>query len=225
MAARKQGRTTKATRAKATAAGSRPKRDDRLMILGALVRDDTWMRRISSDLVLHPGTPTDSYLRVPAKEAERILHSTVRVVADLPIAASTDVVWVSGDSELVVHTDGVRLGCDPGVVTISIPVSCDQVADGAVVDVPLAVGTEDAPSGLVMSTFTRPHGPELIVNLWADAITAFAWEALLHLTQQLSGEVGRDAENRPLVPATVGAARGELLIQPMARHELFGGGR
>jgi hypothetical protein len=217
-AAKKAATTKKATRPQATR--DLPKRD-LPQLLGAAVRDISWMRRLPPERLLKPGTPVEDHIRVPVKDAQVILRSTVRLVADLPTDASPDVVWVKGNSELMVHTNRIGIDCDDGLVTINVRVSCDQLRDGGTVAVPFAVGTAEAPSGLVMSTFTRPHGPELILPIWGEAITAFAWEALLHLAQQLSGEVGKDTQNRPLVPAEVGAAPGELLIRPMARHDLW----
>jgi hypothetical protein len=189
-------------------------------VLGAVVRDNSWMQRIGADEVLQPGATSNSLLRVPVADAQQVMLSTVRLVADLPVGSSPDVVWVSGGSELTVNTGGMTLACDAGLVSVGVPVSCDQVAS-AVVTVTLAVGTPDAPTGLLMSTFGVPQGPDLVVDLWADALTAFAWETVLHLTQQLSSQVGVDASKQPLVPGLIGAAAGLLLIQPMARHTLF----
>lgn len=231
--ARKSGRSSKPppkapakprTRAKQTkSARSEPARDAaRPQVLGAVVRDDSWLRRIRRNVALQPGATTNSPLTVPAADAQRVLRSTVRLVADLPGGAASDVVWVNGDSELVVHTAAVTLACDPGVVTVGLPVSCDQLSS-AVVTVSLAVGTQDAPCGLLMATFGAPQGPAVVLDVWAEALTAFAWEAVLHLAQLLSGEVGRDASGLPLVPAIIGAAQGALLVQPMARHAVIGG--
>jgi hypothetical protein len=208
-------------KAKATAKTTTPEAA-RPQVLGATVRDDSWMTRIRRNVVLKPGATTNSLLRVPVGDATQVIRSTVRLVADLPVGASSDVVWATGSSELTVHTAGLTFACDPGLVTIGVPVSCDQVPK-AVVTVSLAVGTEAAPTGLLMSTFAVPQGPAAIVDVWAGAITAFAWEALLHLAQQLSAEVGVDASKQPLVPALVGAASGVLLVQPMARHDVFRG--
>lgn len=75
-----------------------------------------------------------------------------------------------------------------------------------------------------MSSLTRPVGPDLVVDIWSTALIAFAWEALVHLAQQLCAAAGSDGAGRPLIPAYVAAARGILLIQPMARHRIASGG-
>jgi hypothetical protein len=186
------------------------------------IRDNAWFKRLSRRIRLEAGAPTPDLLRVPAADAQRILRETVRLVADTPPLSSPDVVWVLGASELIVHTSGMGLSCLTGQVTVSVPVACDQVPDAAQVEVPFAVGTEEAPSGLVMSTLARPAGPAVVVDAWAGSLVAFAWEALLHLAQQLCAEVGQDGAGQPLVPAYIGGARGVLLVQPMARHPTVG---
>lgn len=161
---------------------------------------------------------TPDLLKVPDDEAQRILRTTVRLVADIPKGSSPDVVWVLGANELLVHTADIGLSCQPGQVTITLPVACDQLRDGATVQIPFAVGTDDAPSGLVMSTLDRPAGPALVVDVWAGSLTAFAWEALLHLAEQQCAAAGRDGAGRPLVPGYIGAGRGVLFVQPITRQ-------
>jgi hypothetical protein len=167
------------------------------------------------------GATSDALLRIPSDEAQKLMLPTARLVADLPAGSRLEVVWVSGTSELTVNIAGLTFGCDPGVVTIGVPVSCDQVAS-AVVTVSLAIGTAAEPSGLLMSTFTLPQGPPLIVDLWGEAVTAFAWEVLLHLIQQLSGQAGVDRSGEPLVPALIAADTDLLVIHPMARRSVIG---
>lgn len=159
-------------------------------------------------------------IRVPAALAQRTLRQTVRLVADLPRGSSPDVVWQDGANELLVHTGGIRLGCLPGLVTIGLPVSCDQLGEDALAEVPLGVGTANAPTGLVMSSLTRPTGPDLVVDVWAQALVAFAWEALVHLAQTLCAAAGVDPAKRPLVPGSIAAERDLLLIQPTARQRV-----
>jgi hypothetical protein len=130
------------------------------------------------------------------------------------------VVWQQGASELLVQTDRITLACAVGLLTVAVPVRCDQLDREAPLIVPFAVGTEERPAGLVMSTFARPSGPEGVVAVWAEAVTAFAWEAVVHLAEQLSAAVGTDKLGRKLVPGTIAAARDLLLVQPMARHDL-----
>jgi hypothetical protein len=167
-----------------------------------------------------PGAVAAQPLRVPVADAQKVLAATERLVADLPAGASGDVVWTQGASELLVHTGAVTIACAPGVVSVSIPVACDQVPRGATVVVPLAVGTAARPAGLVMSSFTQPAGPASVTAVWAQALTAFAWESLIHLAQELAAVAGKDHAGRSLVPAEIGAEKGLLIVLPMARNEL-----
>jgi hypothetical protein len=179
-----------------------------------------WFRPLDPGVKLAAGTPAPQLLRVPADAANRALATTVRLVANLPAGTSGDVVWTLGPAECLVHTASVKLACASGVVTFSVPVSCDQVPAGATVAVPFAVGTDHRTAGLVMSSFSRPVGPDVVTALWSEALIAFTWEALLQLAQRLCGAVGNDAAGRPLVPASIGAAPGVLILQAMARNEL-----
>lgn len=165
------------------------------------------------------GTTTKELLTVPAKDAQRLLREVVRLVADLPTGTTPVVVWQQGAAELEVDTASVRIRCEEGLVTLGVSVSCDQLEAPTVIEVPLAVGTADAPAGLVMSTLNRLQGPDVVTSAWSDAITAFAWEALLELARRICSAHGKDRAGRALVPAGVASARGSLLIQPMARAE------
>jgi hypothetical protein len=187
-------------------------------VLGVAVPDNAWFKRLSRRIQLPPGAPAPNLLRVPTGDAQRILRATVRLVADIPPGSSPDVVWVLGAGELLVHTAEIGLSCLSGQVTVSVLVGCDQLPEPGQVEVPFAVGTEEAPTGLVMSTLARPAGPPLVVEAWAGSLVAFAWEALLHLAQQLCAEAGKDGAGRVLVPASIGAGDGVLFVQPAARH-------
>ncbi len=171
-----------------------------------------------------PGTVVDAPIEVKDATAQRLLRAIVHLVADIPADSPPDVVWESGRDELLVSTDTVTLSCTSGLVTIGLRVSCDQIDAPTVVTVPIAVGTDKAPRGLVMSTFARPLGPAAVVDVWADALVGFAWECLLELARKLCAEVGSDAQGRPLIPVEIGAAPKLLVIQAMARHDVSAGG-
>ena len=169
---------------------------------------------------LKPGS-LSRWIEVPLKQAAPLLAATTRLVADLPTTGSRTVVWVSGTDELQVATDKVTMACSPGLVMMTIPVDCDQLSGRArrAVDVPLAVGTREQPRGLMMATVATPRGPDVVVELWADSLRAFAWESLLTLAREITKAAGHDREGKPLVPAAIGAEDGVLLVRPMAAHE------
>ena len=168
--------------------------------------------------VLDPGSVAGDWLRVPTADAQRVLRAVARLVADLPRDSSQDVVWTLGASELLVHTGRVTISMSSGLVTIGVPVECDQVG-ATTVSVPLSVGTTKQVRGLFAATFDRPLGPAVVTDLWADALTAFAWECLITVAQQLAEVAGKDGQGRALVPAAIAADRGVLLVKPMARNE------
>jgi hypothetical protein len=166
------------------------------------------------------GVVPKKLLRIPQSDAQKLLRGVVRRVADLPVGSSATVVWHDAGAELLVLTDKITIGCSSGLVTIGVTAQCDQTDGAVVLSVPFAVGTAKAQAGLVMHTFSRVAGPPVVTDRWSQAITAFAWEALLELASTISAEVGKDTAGRPLVPGAIAAEPEVLLIQPMARHDL-----
>lgn len=168
---------------------------------------------------LEIGSPAKDWLRVPTPDAQRLMRAVARLVADLPRDSSQDVVWTLGASELLVRTGLLTVGLTTGLVTIGIPVECDQV-DPTTAGVPIAVGTTKTVRGLFAAAFDSPLGPAVVTALWADALTAFAWECVITLAQHLAAEAGQDSRGRDLVPAAIAAERGWFMVKPMARNDL-----
>lgn len=191
-----------------------------VQVLGILVRDDSWFHPIAPGSSLPPGTVVKEPLQIPAAVATRLLQSTVLRVAEVPTDAPPVVVWQSGGSELLVALDKVAVSCMPGMMTVSMTVSCDELPAPVVVNVPFAVGTPDAPAGLIMSTFAEIVGPDVIARRWSDAVISFAWSAVVDLAEQLCASLGTDSRGLALVPGAVGASRAVLVVQAMARHQL-----
>ena len=176
--------------------------------------------RLPRTTKLKPGQRAPKKLNVPVKSLRKVLPEVTRLVADLPTDSLPRVVWTDGFSELLVHTDSVRLTVTTGLIRVSLRVQCDQTKNPVVITVPFAVGTKDRVTGLAMSTFDVVEGPAVVVDTWADAITAFCWECILELVRRLAAEVGKDGSGRSLIPGSVAAAPNTLIIQPMARHKL-----
>ena len=127
------------------------------------------------------------------------------------------VVWKKGDRSLMIFPARVSAKFGPGVVAVTIPVSCDQTGDVAVT-VTFVVGDPARPAGLLAATEARPRGPAIIVNSWGENLIAFAWETMLELCGNIAGEAGRDVDGAPLVPIALTASPYGLTIVPMARH-------
>lgn len=174
-----------------------------------------WFRPITKRVPL--GATSKDLVRIPVRDAQRMVREVVRLVADLPKDTTPVLVWQQGAAELEVDTAATTIGCDHGLVTVGVRVSCDQLPEPAHLEVPLAVGTLDAPAGLVMSTFTRLTGPAVVTDAWSDAVTAFAWESLVELTRRVCAQLGRDTRSRALIPGGIAAEKGVLLVQPMSR--------
>ncbi|WP_164478494.1 hypothetical protein [Mycolicibacterium stellerae] len=131
----------------------------------------------------------------------------------------TTVVWRDGGDELAVDPGGAAVATADGAVVVTIPVSCDQSGPSQA-QVTFVVGTSDAPAGMYAATDGRPRGPAAITDRWADALTAFAWSAVLDLLASVSGTVGNDKDGLPLIPGALVATADGITVTPMARHPL-----
>jgi hypothetical protein len=170
---------------------------------------------------LMAGTVT-SRLRVGSEDLNGLaVEAAKRAAGFFRPTRRTEVVWVDGESELAVNLAGVRAETSDGVLVVTIPVRCDQTGE-AEVHVTFAVGRPGHPAGLYASTQRRPRGPAVIVDTWAEAIVAFAWQILLGLATGLAGATGKDARGNRLVPVELEATREGLTIVPMARHRFAG---
>lgn len=127
------------------------------------------------------------------------------------------VVWTQNRSELLVSTGQVTARLDDGLVVVSIPVSCDQ-ASSAVVEVPFAVGGKNSPAGMIVATEDKPRGPEAIVRIWGEALTAFAWQTVLTVLTKLAVRAGVDQDGAGLIPAAITSGTDGLRLLTQARQ-------
>ena len=133
------------------------------------------------------------------------------------------VLWQQGVDALLVHITTITTAVGDGWVTVTIPVTCDQIQDPAgapsqPVTVTFVVGTADRPAGLFAAAPSRPDGPAVVAERWADALTALAWRALLDTVAGIAAAAGRDTDGSPLIPVAVAATDKGLLVQTQARH-------
>jgi hypothetical protein len=127
------------------------------------------------------------------------------------------VLWEDGDDQLMVHVGKVFVSVRRGLVVVSIPVACDQTGS-ATVQVPFAIGDEERPAGLLVATGSRPHGPAAVVDVWGEALTAFAWQTLLTVLTRLAFQAGTDKDATGLIPIAVEASDTGLNVRTLARH-------
>jgi hypothetical protein len=142
-------------------------------------------------------------------------------VTRLAVAAAVEggapaVVWSKDGSELLVLAGKVRVQLGAGLVLVTIPVQCAE-AGSAMIQVPFAVGDERRPAGLLVATEERPRGPAAVVDLWGEALIAFAWRILLGIATQASAASGTDESGAGLIPAAITARPDGLSVQTMAR--------
>ena len=133
------------------------------------------------------------------------------------------VLWQQGVDALLVQITAITTAVGDGWVTVTIPVTCDQIQSPAgspsqPVTVTFVMGTADRPAGLFAAVPSRPDGPPVVVERWADALTALAWRALLDTVAGIAAAAGRDTDGAPLIPVAVAATGNGLLVQTQARH-------
>jgi hypothetical protein len=194
-------------------------------LFGTTLKNPPWLKIVTQPGRLDPGQVPKGALTVPVDQAQQLLRAVVRFVVDIPADTSTVVVWEKDGSELWIDVATTTITCAEGLVRIGVAVGCDEIAKPTAISVPIGVGSSTALAGLVMTTIERLDGPDLVTARWSEAITAFAWESLVELARRLSAQLGKDKSGLPLIPGALGATKGALLIQPIARNDLSGLGR
>ena len=139
------------------------------------------------------------------------------VQAALKPARGETILLREGDNELLIEVAKIDLRFGDGVVIVAIPVRCDQVRR-AIVQVPFAIGSSQRRSGLIAATESAPRGPLVVTEIWGEALTALAWQALLGVAAALAAESGRDVDGAGLIPVGLTATDAGLQILTMARH-------
>ncbi len=125
-------------------------------------------------------------------------------------------VWTKGDCELLVITGKVTVQLDQGLVLITIPTQCAE-AGTAQIQVAFAVGDDKHPSGMFAATEERPRGPALVVDVWGEALIAFAWRVLMSAASGVAAGAGTDASGAGLIPAALNVNADGLRVITMAR--------
>lgn len=122
-----------------------------------------------------------------------------------------------GDNELLVDVARIDLRFADGLVVVVMPVRCDQVRRASV-QVPFALGSAKRRAGLIAATESAPRGPLVVTEIWGEALTALAWQALLGVSTALAAESGRDLDGAGLIPVGLTATENGLQVLTMARH-------
>ena len=159
---------------------------------------------------LPPGT-LGQPVPVGSKSVQQLLQAAAAAGS-----TSGQQVWTKASSELAVITGKIAVTLDDGLAIVAIPVSCDQLS--ATIQVPFAMGGKDTPAGMVIATEDRPRGNALIVDLWGEALTAYAWKLLLTVMHRVALQSGIDEDGAGLVPVALTATKEGITLAPMARH-------
>jgi hypothetical protein len=165
---------------------------------------------------LLPGEPLEAgkvgpEIPLDKRSVERLVRLAARA------GGGDTLLWVEGDSQLLVRVSAVEVEVGSGLIMVRIPVACEE-AGAAMVQVAFAVGSDSAPAGLVATTETRPRGPAVVVDVWGDALTAFAWEAVLRVTTAVAAEGGTDRDGAGLIPVALTASKDGIRLLTLARH-------
>jgi hypothetical protein len=144
-----------------------------------------------------PGTPLDPVVLKTDVLARLFPFAARRALGVASGRAKvTAVVWRDGGDELAVDPAGATVATSAGAVVVTFPVACDQT--GA----------------------ARAQVTFVVVERWADALTALAWSAVLELLDSVSAALGRDEHGDPFVAGALVATRDAVTLTPMARHRL-----
>ena len=162
---------------------------------------------------------------VTDKQLSALVTAAAREAAAGRAADSTSlpasVLWEDGSDALLVDLETVAVELGEGTVLVRVGVSCDQIAEPVMpVEVTFAVGSPERPTGLLAATPLVPAGPPVVIARWADALIAFAWQALLDAVGALAAGAGLDRDGTALIPSVLAARRGELSVTPQARHDM-----
>ena len=185
---------------------SEERRAERLPDSGVQIKEG----ELAPPVMVDPGRAPE-LLRVAAKRAVGFFRPTKR----------TEVVWVHGDSELIVKVVDLDVKLTDGLIFVFIPLHCDQTGD-ATIEIAFAVGTPDEPTGLYAAAYRRPNGPPIIVDAWGEALVAFAWQCVLGMISGIAGATGKDVRGNVLVPVELTASGNGIRIVPMARYRFVG---
>jgi hypothetical protein len=165
-----------------------------------------------------PILPTEagSLIGVAARQAV-LAAAGARIPSD-PAMLPATVLWQDGPAALLVEVGAIAVQLDEGLVSIGIPVRCDQLPRGReLVTVEFVVGTPARPAGMLAAA-SEPRGSRVVVERWGEALLGLAWQALLDAVGGVAGAAGVDEDGAVLVPTALTASANGLALTAQARH-------
>lgn len=174
----------------------------------------TWTTDVS------PGATAQSSVTIDAAQFQLSMISALSA----PYAAAgasppAEVAWFDYDGEVTVNLAATTVALLDGLILVALALQSDQTGAGQVI-VPLSVGTQANPTGMLIGTENRPRGLLALVDRWGEAATAAAWNALLDVAQTLARQAGADANGAPFIPVSITAATTGFTVLPQARQAM-----
>ena len=111
-------------------------------------------------------------------------------------------VWVQGKAEMGVRPGLTEVAKSKGQLEVTVHLFSDQTDEFAVTVV-FAVGSKEAPLGLLAATESLPVGLTRNLAHWSDAVIAFAWNALHDGFIRLATKGAPPVGKQGLVPITL----------------------
>jgi hypothetical protein len=156
-------------------------------------------------------------MTIAARQA--VLAATGARLPTDPAQLPSSVLWQDGADALLVEVAQIDVQIGDGLVSVAIPVQCDQLPKGRdIVVVDLVLGMPNRPTGMLAAA-TEPRGPRVVVRRWGEALLALAWQALLDTAGGVAGAAGTDQDGAVLIPTGLTASQSGLAIVAQARHE------
>ncbi|GAA4705778.1 hypothetical protein [Phytohabitans rumicis] len=169
--------------------------------------------------------PLPGEVGIPIQVSEQQLTVMLREAFARGEDPNVPFVWQDLDSELFVDLRTLRVALRDGLLLVGLTVRCDETGgdrgEGIELVVPIALGSQAEPAGLVGTVETAARGPSaLVVAVWGETVVAATWLAFLAVCREVAGRAGLDAKRQPLLPGAVWAAPGRLGVVPQARHAI-----
>ncbi|MDQ3980457.1 MAG: hypothetical protein M3314_13030 [Actinomycetota bacterium] len=174
---------------------------------------------------IRPGQTVEPVM-APLDLVHRLLVRSLSVAAGAgrnnPVLWARPLLWDTGTDQLLLHLAKASMTTGSGFVDLQLPVQCDQTGQAEVVMTYLTASPE-RPHGFVVASEDRPRGPEVVVQVWGEALVALGWRALVEMAALIAATRGRSTSGLPLVASTVVATPDGLTITAMGPHR-FGTG-
>ena len=173
------------------------------------------LRRDCPDMVPSGPVP-EGQINPPVTLRDRDISRLIRA-AVMPESGARTVLWRKAGAEVFFHPRQTCVEIRQGLIVVGICLeSCETKS--AILTVPFAVGTEQRLASTIMVTEQRPRGPELLVELWGEAVIAVAYEAVLQVISGIATASGSDELGQQLKPGAIIAGDDELTVVPQAFH-------